>query len=97
MTKHTPGPWHRSPTRMGDAYDIDATDNTNVCIVHGAYANGAGYDQHGPNAALIAAAPEMLEALEMARAELRYSISEQSFEATMNTIEAALSKARGET
>jgi len=56
------------------------------------------------NQHLIAAAPEMLEALEAARAELEqceppdeYPEMQQSFAAIMKQIDAALAKSRGET
>ncbi len=62
MTSHTPGPWHTSPTHQGQAYDIGATNNDNVALVPGPSENGS--DNFQANARLIAAAPDLLAALE---------------------------------
>lgn len=69
MNKHTPGPWfvdHKSPflVRAGD--DIDGRH-----IAHIGPANYTPrFDVDEPNAKLIAAAPDLLEALEACRNEL---------------------------
>lgn len=64
--KHTPGQWHMSPTHLGRAFDIGAEDNANIALVHGIDGNSC--ENHPgefeANAHLIAAAPELLEALE---------------------------------
>jgi hypothetical protein len=57
-TKHTPGPWHvESRKSFGNFYEIRSGGKGIACIA----------DENGreeANAALIAAAPDMLEALE---------------------------------
>lgn len=85
--KHTPGPW-----RVGDAghaifgpKDSGMYPNAPITIVRG-LANKA-------NAALIAAAPEMLEALKQAKVRLECAGLNDS---TLDVIKAALAKARGE-
>jgi hypothetical protein len=71
-SKHTPGPWHfRQSFTDGEpsAYEVDAgaPGRFNVCTV----AAGAGQvETEEANARLIAAAPDMLHALELAKAEL---------------------------
>lgn len=59
MSKHTPGPWWANEKRHDDyptKISIE-TDSYNICLVDG------GLDQQA-NANLIAAAPDLLEALE---------------------------------
>ena len=59
MSKHTPGPWKLSR----DGNDIENADGAGVCAMYA--------DETAPaNAALIAAAPDLLEALERALAVL---------------------------
>jgi hypothetical protein len=58
---HTPGPWHTSVTHLGAAVDIGAANGANIALVSGPAENGA--DEFKANARLIAAAPDMLEAL----------------------------------
>jgi hypothetical protein len=57
-TKHTPGPWTEDPEGLV-AVSIEGGDGSVVCDVHGA-ANDARCEA---NARLIAAAPEMFEAM----------------------------------
>lgn len=59
---HTPGPWHTSSTHSGAAYDIGAANGANIALVSGPKENGA--DEFKANARLIAAAPELLAALD---------------------------------
>ncbi|MHB0785594.1 hypothetical protein [Bradyrhizobium sp. 5.13L] len=60
--KHTPGPWHASPTHNGRAFDIGAANGANIALVSGPDENGA--EEFEANARLIAAAPKMLAALQ---------------------------------
>lgn len=53
--KHTPGPW-KDDGHMNVIVETDGTSATQICCVYGR--NGIA------NACLIAAAPELLEALE---------------------------------
>lgn len=98
-TNHTPGPW--------TAFDIsDGGDRSKWSIVHnGPLAcsgdTGDGPDNAAANALLIASAPDLLAALEMARAELTF-MSEQNLTARnlaplVTTIETAIAKAKGGT
>ena len=61
---HTSGPWHYSSTHEGKAFDIGAEDGSNVAVVYAdLFVDGALVEARA-NARLIAAAPEMMEALE---------------------------------
>ena len=68
-TKHTPGPWFRDD-RSGLECDVRAASGRKVALCWGLASNNArNYDKKykaecDANARLIAAAPEMLEALE---------------------------------
>ncbi len=91
MSKHTPGPWHVEEA-IGDAetgetlwYTIeDENDNSiaGFCSVD--------------HADLIAAAPEMMEALERAYRSMKwFGWSERS--QVLECVEKAIAKAKGET
>ena len=65
-TKHTPGPWTAGRKSESSRYDIigGSIDDTDKKTVVGTFFGGFGYTkQNDPNARLIAAAPELLEAL----------------------------------
>lgn len=88
-TKHTPGPWNVVPVFAGYAingYRIYAGDE-NVARTH---AVDEGYDE--ANAALISAAPDLLEALV---AVLNYCVDDEG-QPTIATARAAIAKALGE-
>ena len=59
--KHTPGPWKKFSNKDGDIVDIIDADGNVICVFETPDwgANNSEYDAH-----LIAAAPELLEALE---------------------------------
>ena len=57
MTTHTPGPWRIGRGAQADPFAIEAEARTVAHVKH------AGRDQTEANARLIAAAPEMLDAL----------------------------------
>lgn len=98
--EHTPGPWRVGYANGANASDIrSATDDEGIAQVYGMplhrnldevapdrFANGLA------NARLIAAAPEMLEALEMVMQHGRIDDSEDR----LNTVASAIAKARGE-
>jgi len=90
MSKHTPGPWEAS-------HDIDA--NCVATITSGWVVVSIGADPNKfdaeSDARLIAAAPKMLEALELADAMLCGANMDKS--AIGRKINAALAKAKGET
>lgn len=82
---HTPGPW-----AVGDGYEVYAiTAYRSVAMVLG--------DEHAKaNSALIAAAPDLLEALERCVREMKGSISfTHEFDDAIEAARAALSKAKG--
>ena len=108
MSKHTPGPWERrgksvvvkGAPRRNNAY------SGRICNVQG---NGEGKTKineiANANAQLIAAAPQMLEALEMAKLfiengiEMGYISEPQPGtpeSATLSAIRAAIAAAKGE-
>lgn len=62
MSKHTPGPWQQSP--RGLSVFIEGSDLSIVatCGIGGVHRDGIGH----ANARLIAAAPELLDALKRA-------------------------------
>jgi hypothetical protein len=60
MSKHTPGPWRYE--EFGPNVIIKATKNPMLSVVHSLYHESR--EQMEANADLIAAAPELLEALE---------------------------------
>ena len=69
MSKHTPGPWHIDPAAEYDAaeYDINAKDSDIASV----WQDNKSDDQEAEaNANLIAAAPELLEALKFAAERL---------------------------
>jgi hypothetical protein len=92
FSKHTPGPWQIHGTWPDDV--VDATGS----LVVSAYG-----DYESPvtqaNARLIAAAPELLAALEHMVAVANWSTtiqSEEQFDAMIASAEAAIRKAKGE-
>jgi hypothetical protein len=88
----TPGPWQAFTDRHGQSYCID-TDlgraSTNVTVI----ADDIRGEQRHANARLIAAAPELFEALEVARGEIA---KVHQLRSALPQIDAALAKARGE-
>lgn len=64
MSKHTPGPWHIDDASYGQ---IVCSRTSDVAVVR----NTGGLPHHG-NARLIAAAPELLEALRDALAAMEH-------------------------
>jgi len=106
-TKHTPGPWAIGYTSAEkDPFVVTADDGTKyhrrVMVAVAGPSTGVGEYMAHANAALIAAAPELLEALEeIARGVGPFSMDR--LEHATNTIEAmkglaraAIAKARGE-
>lgn len=105
--KHTPGPWDydrqladngdKSTEMIGRGGHI----NEAVCIIPHDDITDAGYEEVKANARLIAAAPELLEALKLCKAELRYYPGDTNKEGdalidnAYNAAEAAIAKATG--
>lgn len=89
MTAHTPGPW-----KYGElSGDVMAGIDT-VCAMPAPEAETSLEQEIRANARLIAAAPEMLDALLVARDQIREFLPTALGEA-LTTIEAAIAKARG--
>lgn len=68
-TKHTPGPWEAQPPRLGAAITIYAGDTPIATTASNTSPLTMEMHRRGEikaNARLIAAAPELLEALQMA-------------------------------
>lgn len=93
-TKHTPGPWHASnsgPDSHNQALIISEATGANVAV---AYAR--------EDMSLIAAAPDLLEALELAQTTIQRIEPDHTHgpfstvRGTLDAIRTALAKARGE-
>ena len=102
--KHTPGPWAYTPAigrwASENAGTIDASHYSkpgcfdgrdSVATVH----NSASPDMAAANAALIAAAPDLLAALEQARARLwiMYQEDDNASPPILDLVDAAIAKA----
>lgn len=86
-TLHTPAPWKHDPT-----WGIIKHGKTEICALHSG---------NLANAHLIAAAPDLLSALESAYNAIAWDIpggnlSDQEEEALLDVIREALRKAKGE-
>lgn len=94
--KHTPGPWFGRPYH--DPILIQGCDEVGLCIAFTCGGVGQKRDEFKANARLIAAAPELLEALEpFAHATLTHTgqvigLTREDFERAL----AAIAKATGE-
>lgn len=107
MNKHTPGPWRVStPDHTSGATMIQAADGTIICSRVMAH-DGSNDDIEAAeaNARLVAAAPELLEALELAKLAVENAIrlcrrhDDNAFIGhafTLDNINSAIGKAKGE-
>ena len=94
--KHTPGPWVATVDEDGDNLSVRAES---LPIVAGCGCCGSPWTAKAnakANASLIAAAPDLLEALELARPFVAESIPAMFGDGPLAKIDAALAKARGE-
>jgi hypothetical protein len=92
--KYTPGPW-----KFLDAFGRVETDSEIVAYIAGGVRPTR--DIAIANGNLIAAAPELLEALATARFAIQValdggSVSEKNVRSTLDQIDAAIRKAKGE-
>jgi len=100
MTTHTPGPWLVDYRDANGSKVVITRESVPICAVH-PKVQTHGLPTAEPNARLIAAAPEMLEALKTAQAEIVCSIgymsamARKNFQAVLDQINAALKKAEG--
>ena len=93
MSKHTPGPWRSDPCYRSGYTVWGGTDAVPVCVVDTQDDEGRfGTIKNEANARLIAAAPDLLEALVEASVALR--IGHNSLVA-LEKASAAIAKAEG--
>lgn len=91
MSKHTPGPWHFAPS-LDDTYVVCESDDNGASTVALVYAA----DAAKPDARLIAAAPDLLAALEKVLAAYEAAREPGHGTILIDEARAALAKARGE-
>ena len=89
MSKHTPGPWQYVFEGGTTAFITEADGSTIICIR--TTENTTAHKNLAANARLIAAAPELLEALREYRAAILFA---QDKQALMSAIKSADDKAR---
>lgn len=105
MTKHTPGPWFIGRSGHGKPYQIETADG--LCVTKWGGISRPASQEGEANARLIAAAPDLLDALTQCRAELLSMIDKHNKQdaddgswlydyQTVVEADAALAKARGE-
>lgn len=86
--KHTRGPWGVKPVGYGVSIEPD--------LAWVGYGSAHDKDIHDANARLIAAAPELLEALELADECGQATGADSSYPEAWESIRAAIAKAKGE-
>lgn len=108
MLKHTPGPWHFHKKESEAAFRIDAKGDEwqELATVYQVPPYTHLMEQGEANARLIAAAPEMLDALKLARAHVQWRVSCEfnagapptgtKAHAALVALDAAIAKAEGE-
>ena len=103
-TNHTPGPWKKARNssfwEVVTPFQCQLIDEANEFSLPVAYAWGCTEEEAEANASLIAAAPELLNALvEMEREKsdymIRKNLGDPSLETTNKAARAAISKATG--
>lgn len=100
MSAHTPGPWGASCAPFDMA--VTAIVNGKQVDLMGARAVGSFGDEHESNIALAAAAPDMLEALELCLRVIGEAdvtpgggVTEEEIDAAYRKAKAAIAKAKG--
>ena len=94
-SKHTPGPWtpDRDP-RIGMEWNIHILDQRGHAICFMAHSDGASNERDEANAVLVAAAPDLLEALKQIEPILTRMYGPQAAELPpMQVVRAAIAKA----
>lgn len=102
MSKHTPGPWliEAQNCHFGDIATVHNTDEKWVTIYAPHWMEtGMDEKEQSANARLIAAAPELLEALKKISAieNQMYGADWEEIEEARDIADAAIAKATGET
>ena len=96
MSRHTPGPWSLEHID-GETYRvIDAMDMQELSRIATVHFHDDAVGETKANACLIAAAPELLEALRIARDHIDMAALEISHCKYAERIRAAIAKATGE-
>lgn len=101
MSKHTPGPWSTDGHYVVPTSDFDkAQPGTLFVALCGISSSYRPNEETHANAALIAAAPEMLHALELALGQLVGSKAlsgthASSLQADIEIVKSVIAKARG--
>jgi hypothetical protein len=109
MSQHTPGPWYSSspdfPIGILSAHRFGEGDPEQICFIGGDVMAPESSDENEANAALIAAAPELLRACKEAIPEIRCLWHQLTKRPTnrivgetrsiLDRIEAAVAKAEG--
>ena len=98
MKKHTPGPWFDagSDTYFPDQTNIKANSGTESFYV-AAVIGGLSEDEHKANVSLIAAAPDLLEALQdVVNSVARCTSGDVCQMSDFSSARAAIAKATGE-
>jgi hypothetical protein len=94
---HTPGPWRIEPYRddhPDTSYFVVGADGNTVCAVENQQDGGVYYEPCKADARLIAAAPEMLEALKLLEAALtQYNLRDARKRFSLGVADAAAGKA----
>lgn len=89
MSAHTPGPWICLPTGFG----IEVAPETEICAPVATVLDDPKQGRAVANAALIAAAPDLLEALKELVAELDSMACNEEEPSTVTRARAAIAKA----
>lgn len=89
----SPAPWHVSGSKIPIVYDANGWAVCNAVVFHGRHSEG----QSLVNAKLIAAAPELLAALDQVDAYLSpFDGEEDAYAEIRSVIQQAIAKAKGE-
>jgi len=103
MAKHTPGPWFADEPHSGDAdravYSLTAVNKSRhyVARVYGGGPLAPRDPEMDANARLIAAAPDMLRALErLVWLNTSQGVSDYDYDTAMENANAAIARAHGE-
>lgn len=96
MSKHTPGPWNNLPRH--ECVPICRQDDAGLSIGFVHSSDPERQAQGLANAFLIAAAPDLLEALETFREAFVMAVGDNSpfAKCALSDVDAVISKARGE-
>lgn len=100
--KHTPGPWitddrhvHPDAGRLTYPPGVEPETDVIVLVDTDCHENGLLNETDKANLRLIAAAPEMLEALRNALPACEYYDEREGAPETLRTVQAAIAKAQG--